>query len=64
MATTVDDGVKVYKRFYPEYTEASLRKAIVAILRKGHRLASPTVNHYMSPKRFGGLGYGKRKRGK
>ena len=59
---SVDDVVKTYKRYFPEYTEASLRKAIKAIRRKKHRMNSPELAYYMQPCKYGGLGYGKRKK--
>ena len=64
MANTVDDVVKIYSRYFPEYTEASLRKAIKAIRRKKHRMNSTELAYYMQPQRYGGLGYGRRKRKK
>ena len=62
-------AVAIYARSYPECTRASVAKALRDILHNGDvrgfrppRLDQITVNHYMVPARFGGLGYCRRRR--
>ena len=54
--------VSEYAKFYPEFTRASVRKALNKIRSEGSRLSAPTVNHYLIAKRFGGKGMGRKKR--
>lgn len=51
-----------YAPFYKEYTKTSLRLALARIKQRGYKLAAPTVDYYMMPRRFGGLGIGKLKK--
>lgn len=51
-----------YIRFYPEYTQTSVKAALRAVQGRVGRLDAITVNHYIIEKRFGGKGMGKRKR--
>ena len=59
MEQSVDYYVKYYKKYFPEFTVASLRKAISVIIRKYNSLSSITLNHYMVSPTYGGKGYGR-----
>lgn len=51
-----------YSKFYGDYTKASLLKVLKAVKRRFGKLDAITVDHYMKPKSYGGLGKGKLKR--
>ena len=62
MELTVSELVRHFKRYYREYTETSLRKALTAIRRRKIKVGATILDYYMKPRAYGGLGYGKRKR--
>ena len=51
-----------YIRFYPNYTQASVKKVLQKVKDKYGKLDAVTVDHYIKDRRFGGLGLGKRKK--
>jgi hypothetical protein len=55
--------IKNYRVVYAndEYTPESVKKVRKMIKRKHGRIDAITLNYYLAPMRFGGLGYGKLK---
>lgn len=58
--------VKFYSGYYPELTKTSVRKGLQVIRTKMKDEATPlspiTVDYHLRARRFGGLGYGRKRK--
>jgi hypothetical protein len=52
--------MEVYKKFYPDFTYQSVSFAVRTILERHDYLDAITLDHYLAPLEYGGLGYGTR----
>lgn len=54
-------AIDIYTCAYPFYTKESVFNVLRTLRKKGIRLSAVTVDYYLRPKRFDGLGMGKMK---
>ena len=50
--------ISAYRKYYKNYSEKSLEKAIKTILKKNGKVDAVTLDYYLRPEYVGGLGFG------